>query len=382
MKRFSGKTKIAAGGVMLLLLGGGGGALATTEFSSPGAANSQIISDAAGQLNVTPSALSAALIKAIDDQLNAEVTAGQLSQAQATALQARLASGHAPLFNLGGRPAVPARLGVGLAVGLGAAETYLGLSATQIRTDMQGGQTLAQIAVAQGKTAAGLIAALLSAEEAKLSAAVTAGTISSAQQTTIETKLQNAITALVNGMTTPGVAPGPFAGVAPFARIGSGGFGRPSVPFTGMGGGFAFGAGSPPQGRIAFSAVPGVALDAVTSYLGLTATQLRADLENGQTLAAIAVAQGKTADGLIAAVVSAQEAKLAAEVAAGTLSSAVESMIEQNLQSAVSAEVNATAPALGHSRGFHIGVGPRGSTWGRSATTTGTSTSATTTASG
>lgn len=482
--RFRGKTKIVAGGVVLLVLGGGGGALATTVFSSPSAQNSAIISDAATQLNVAPSALSTALTKAIDDQLNAEVTAGQLSQAQATALEARLASGQAPLFNLGGPVAFRASVGVGLAGGLGAAETYLGLSATQIRTDMKGGQTLAQIAVAQDKTAAGLVAALVSAEEAKLSAAVTAGTLSSTQETTIETNLQNAITALVNGTTAAGVAPGPLAGVAPFAPAGRGGVTMTSVPFMVNGGPFgdlsaaagylgvsgaqlrsdlqggkslaqiAVAAGKTSAGlvaalvsaetsklfaavtagkltsaqesamvtmltrlataevnrpvlqapglpsteiirpggfgitswstsvppRVTVSAVPAGSLAVITSYLGLSAPQIRTDLRNGQTLAQIAVAQGKTADGLIAALVSAQESKLSAEVTAGTLGSAAESMIEQNLQNAISAEVNATAPAaLRLPRGVRFGAGPGGTTWVGSATTT---TATTTIASG
>ena len=50
--------KLVVGGLAAVLLAGGGGALAATELSSPSAENSAIISDAAGQLGVTPSALS------------------------------------------------------------------------------------------------------------------------------------------------------------------------------------------------------------------------------------------------------------------------------------------------------------------------------------
>jgi hypothetical protein len=414
------------------------------------------------------------------------VTAGQLSQAQATALETRLASGQVPLFNLGGPAAFGSSVGVGLAGGLGAAESYLGLSAAQILTDMRGGQTLAQIAVAQGKTADGLIAAMVSAQEAQISAAVTAGTLSSTQETTIETNLQNAITALVNGATAAGVGSGPLTGVTRFAQPGSGGvvftsgpldiagplgnlmraasylglsitqlrsdlqggktlaeiavaqgktsaglvsallstdtstlsaavsagklssaqesamltrltrlvtaevnrpgFDAYGVPFTEIirpgGIGVAYGPGpmiTSPQ-PITFGALPGgAASDLLTSYLGLTAAQLRADLQNGQTLAQIAVAQGKTADGLIAALVSAQESKLSAEVAAGTLSSAAETMIEQNLQTAVSEEVNATVPRLRRARGFHVGVATGGATWVGAVTTTAPATTATAT---
>ena len=46
------------------------------------------------------------------------------------------------------------------------ASTYLGLTEAQIRTQLQSGKTLADIATAQGKTAAGLVDALVTAETA------------------------------------------------------------------------------------------------------------------------------------------------------------------------------------------------------------------------
>ena len=47
---------------------------------------------------------------------------------------------------------------------------------------------------------------------------------------------------------------------------------------------------------------PGAA--AITAYLGITATELRADLHGGQSLAEIAKAQGKTVSGLEDAIVA------------------------------------------------------------------------------
>jgi hypothetical protein len=199
----SSKGRLVAGGVAALVLAGAGGALAATQLSSSSGRDSAIITDAAGQLGVQPSALSSALTKAIDDQINAEVTAGQISQSRATALEARLAAGQAPLF--GGFGGGYGR-GFGRFAGgdLSAAATYLGLTTTQIRTDMQGGQTLAQIATAQGKTADGLVQALVSAETTKLGTAVTAGTLTSAQETSILSNLQTRITDIVNGTRPAG----------------------------------------------------------------------------------------------------------------------------------------------------------------------------------
>jgi len=208
--------KLALGGVLAAGLVGGGAAIAATAFSSPSQRDSAIISDAAAQLGVQPSALSGALTKAVEDQINAEVSAGQISQAQATAIEARIAAGQAPLFaGVGGGGFAGAFGG-----DLSAVATYLGLTTAQIQTDLQGGQTLAQIATAQGKTADGLVQALLTADEAKLDSAVAAGTLTSAQEQTIETNLQQQITNRVNGT---GPAGGSFGGR--LGGPGGGGFG-------------------------------------------------------------------------------------------------------------------------------------------------------------
>ena len=65
---------------------------------------------------------------------------------------------------------------------LAAAATYLGLSQSDLQTALQSGKTLAQVANAtSGKSAAGLIDALVAAEKTELAAAVTAGTLTQAQ---------------------------------------------------------------------------------------------------------------------------------------------------------------------------------------------------------
>lgn len=206
------KSKLAVGTVAAVVLAGGGGALAATELGSPSATDSAIISDAAGQLGVQPSALSSALTKAIDDEINSEVSAGQITQAQANALEAQINSGQVPLFSglVNGFGVRGFRGGV-FSGDLSAAATYLGLAPSQIRTDIQSGQTLAQIANAtSGKSSSGLVAALLSAEESKLASAVSAGKLSSSQEQSIESNLQAEITNLVNGTRPAGGFGGGF----------------------------------------------------------------------------------------------------------------------------------------------------------------------------
>jgi hypothetical protein len=83
---------------------------------------------------------------------------------------------------------------------LAATATYLGISQTTLRTDLQSGKSLAQIANAtSGKSASGLIAALVSAEKANLAAQVKAGRLTQAQADAGSKNLQARITGLVNG---------------------------------------------------------------------------------------------------------------------------------------------------------------------------------------
>ena len=85
-------------------------------------------------------------------------------------------------------------------------------------------------------------------------------------------------------------------------------------------------------------------LTAVTDYLGLTAAQLRTQLEAGKSLADVAKAQGKTVAGLEDAIVAAATKKLDAAVAAGKLTAAQEATMLADLKSHVDDMVNRTGP--------------------------------------
>src|SRR5204863_6260424 len=87
---------------------------------------------------------------------------------------------------------------------LAAAATFLDTTAADLRTKLQGGQTLAQIATAAGKTRDALIQALVTDATAKIEAAKTAGTITAAQATQLESGLAARMTKLVDSTEPAG----------------------------------------------------------------------------------------------------------------------------------------------------------------------------------
>jgi hypothetical protein len=226
------RRRAAIGVVGLAALGGGGAAVAASQSTppSPAAQTSAIATDAAGQLGVTPAALTAAIKKAMTDQIEAQVTAGTLTKAQATAMEARLANADAPLFALGGGGKGGPGGGHGRGFGgqgggmsLDAAATYIGVTSTELRTQLDAGKTLSAIAVANGKTADGLKAALTTAATKDLDAAVTAGKLTAAQEKTILADLPTRLDNEINEVHTGGMGhggpggPGGSGGTAPAA---------------------------------------------------------------------------------------------------------------------------------------------------------------------
>jgi hypothetical protein len=80
-----------------------------------------------------------------------------------------------------------------------AVTTYLGLQPSQIKADLAAGQTLAQIANATpGKSASGLVAAIVASLKTELDAAVAAGKLSATTESAILTRVNTKVTALVN----------------------------------------------------------------------------------------------------------------------------------------------------------------------------------------
>ena len=157
--------------------------------------------------------------------------------------------------------------------GAAAIATYLGLTSDQIRTQLESGKTLAQIATAQGKTVSGLEDAIVADARTHLDAAVAAGMLTADQESTMLAGLTSHVDELVSST-------GPPAGL----RGGHGG---------------------------------GPATQAIATYLGLTGDQIRTQLQAGKTLADIATAQGKTVSGLEDAIVADAKTHLRCAVARG-----------------------------------------------------------------
>ena len=65
---------------------------------------------------------------------------------------------------------------------LGAAAVYLDLSREQLGAELRSGKSLADVALAEGKTVAGLKAAMLAPATAKLAKAVQSGRITALQR--------------------------------------------------------------------------------------------------------------------------------------------------------------------------------------------------------
>ena len=131
----------------LLAAAGGGVAIAASD-SSPSEESQAVINDAANQLGISPSKLSDALKHALSDRVDAAVAAGRITKAEGDALKQRINSDNFPLF--GGFHRGFGHFG--FFGKLDAAADYLGLTEAQLRTELQSGKSLAQIAEAHGGT--------------------------------------------------------------------------------------------------------------------------------------------------------------------------------------------------------------------------------------
>jgi hypothetical protein len=112
-------------------------------------------------------------------------------------------------------------------------------------------------------------------------------------------------------------------------------------------GGRGFGGGLGPGLHDGFRFFHADASAAVVGYLGVTAAALRSALQKGKSLAEIAKAQGKTAAGLIAAIVADEKKQIENAVSNGYLTQAQAQQFESNLQQRVADVVNSVRPQFG-----------------------------------
>ena len=191
------KLKLAGGTAALAAVLGGGVAVAATQ-SSPAEESKAVVADAAKQLGVSADELSAALKQALVNRVDAALKAGTITEAQAAEMRERIRAGEVPLVGVGHGQGGGPRGHHGF-VDFAAAATFLGITEAKLRTSLEAGDTLAEIAKANGKTSAGLVDALVAAAKADLDAKVAAGRITAAQRTAILAELDERVQDVVDG---------------------------------------------------------------------------------------------------------------------------------------------------------------------------------------
>jgi hypothetical protein len=192
----------------------GGAAYAASQDDSPQARSQAIVNDAAGTLGVDPGKLSDALKQALENQVDAQVTAGKLTKEQGDAIKQRIEDGTQPIFGgpgFGGprghfRHGGPRGFGFGFGrfaapgfmAGIEEVATYVGLKPAELGKQLRSGKSLADIAKAQGKTVEGLKATITDAATKQLDAAAAAGKLTKDQEAKVLAGLTEHLDELVN----------------------------------------------------------------------------------------------------------------------------------------------------------------------------------------
>lgn len=164
-----------------------------------------LLDDAADRLGVEPSELEDALEQALKARVDAAVDEGRLTDEQGAELKERIDSGELPFLRGLGRPG-PGGFGrfgrfghFGHFEKLETAASYLGLGEAELREQLAGGKTLAEIAKAEGKSVDGLVQALVQDAKARLDRAVAAGKLRRERGDELAEGLEERITDLVTG---------------------------------------------------------------------------------------------------------------------------------------------------------------------------------------
>jgi hypothetical protein len=164
---------------------------AAVEASAKSTVCSDFMKNFANEIHKSQAEINAAFQKAIADTLADEVKSKQITQQQADAIQKKLANttpctlpstaGHAPPA-----PTIKAFMQQYVA----AAASALGVSETQLKSDLAAGQSLSQVAAAQHVSEADFRTKLIANLKASLDKAVADKTLTAAQEQEILNRLQ------------------------------------------------------------------------------------------------------------------------------------------------------------------------------------------------
>ncbi len=205
---------------------------------------------------------------------------------------------------------------------LAVAAKALGMDETALRTELQSGKTIADVAKAKGVDSAKIITAIVEAQKADVAQAVSDGKLTQAQADQI---LANAETHAANHVNS----------TAPMGRGGHGGKGGML-------------AGDPANAPLAVAA----------KALGIDEAALRTELQSGKTIADVAKAKGVDTAKIVTAIVDARKIDVAKAVTDDKLTQAQADQMLANAEARATDLVNGKAPTGRHNGGRGPGFGP------------------------
>lgn len=192
------KRTLVIGAAALVVAGGSGAAIAASQGSS--ASPEAFVDSLAEHLGVSTDELEDAAKAAAVDQVDAALAEGRITEEQAEELKERIEEGDSPLFGppLFGGPDIH-HGGAAFFNGLDAAAEYLGLNEDELRERLEEGQSLVEIARAEGKSVDGLKQALVDEAEESLDQAVEDEEVTRDQADAILERLREHVDDFVNG---------------------------------------------------------------------------------------------------------------------------------------------------------------------------------------
>ena len=279
-------------------------------------------------------ALVAAETARIDADLEADLEAGRITQALADQRRASVAARVAAQVEVTGWPGHGGRGGHGrgghgFKADLTAVAPLLELSEADLRTQLQAGKSLADIATARGVDQQKVVDALVAAETKRIDGAVTTGRLTAEEATAAKAGLAGRITKLVTSAPSVG---------RPDGKGGPGHRGR-GGPGVGVG-------------------VRGEQATVVASALTMSEADLRTALEGGKTVAELAKERGVDPKRVVDALVAAETKRIDDAVTAGKVTAEQANTAKAGLPARAQAVVDGTKPAGGP--GFGRGKGGQG----------------------
>lgn len=188
--------------------------VAAVEASAKSTVCSDFMKHFAVDISKSQAEINAAFQKAIGETLADQVKSGQITQAQADAIKKKLANQTPCTLQsiAGNKTATKPGIGVFMPQYIAAAASALGITETQLKSDLAAGQSLSQVAAAQHVSEADFRARVIANLKPALDAAVSNKTLTAAQEQAIFSHLQTGELPLWNVQTkhpkpTPPAAP-------------------------------------------------------------------------------------------------------------------------------------------------------------------------------